>query len=128
MGWGYLIRPTKTAPPQFIKKITHGFILAKEHGFSRGQIDKYCASFISVNKCKLTFDGYAEGELLDIDSEEVADGELLGNALGLFDSAIKDCNEPLNQKNNELVILGYKSVSFQHYKLTFHESARVVYL
>ena len=112
MGWGYLIQPTKTAPPQFIKKITHGFILAKEHGFSRRQIDKYCASFISVNKCKLTFDGYAEGELLDIDSEEVADGELLGNALGLFDSAIKDCNEPLNQEIMNWSFWGTKTFLF----------------
>ena len=68
-------------------------------------MDKYCAWFISANKCKLTFEGYAEGHLLDLEGEEEADGEVLGNALGLVDSANGDCTKTRNQENHELVFL-----------------------
>ena len=37
-----------------------------------------------------TFDGYVEGYLLEVDGEEVAVGTLLGDALGLPDSADGD--------------------------------------
>ncbi len=40
-----------------------------------------------TNACKLTFEGGAEGILLDVEGEEVAVGEVLGKVLGLFDAA-----------------------------------------
>ena len=40
---------------------------------------------------KLTLDGDDEGPALELDGEELAIGELLGDSLGLFDLANGDC-------------------------------------
>ena len=45
---------------------------------------------------KLTFEGDDEGIALELDGEELAVCELLGDGLGLFDSANEDCTTTIH--------------------------------